>query len=463
MWEIIASLYESMLFIYGVILLAIYGILAIMSYIAIRRFVKKNKYFDYGTLVSSPLTPGVSLIVPIYNKSQNLISNVRALLNLNYPVYEIIIVNDGSTDNSLELLITEFQLIKIEFAYTSKIQTQPIKSIFQSTQTDYSKIKIIDKINGINKADASNAGINLATYKYFLCMDINCILGESALLKLVEPILKRDAGQVIASNANVRLANSCDLDGRLITRVHIPRKLLPRFQEIEYIRSFVLNKVGWAYIHCVSVGNGCLGLINKEIAIKAGGYDFLSYGEDTDLIIRMCRYSIDNKIKYVISHLPITICWKLEPNTLKELMNQRTNWAIGLAKLVSSNISLLFTPTYGKMGMMAFPYIVFFEFLAPIIEFIGTVYFVILIILGLFNFKFALLLLLFVYSYSVMISTLAILWDQLASRYYKNYKEVILVCFTTFFELFLYRPFLVIFYIRGYCIFLSNRKNYGRT
>jgi cellulose synthase/poly-beta-1,6-N-acetylglucosamine synthase-like glycosyltransferase len=104
MWEIIASLYESMLFIYGVILLAIYGILAIMSYIAIRRFVKKNKYFDYGTLVSSPLTPGVSLIVPIYNKSQNLISNVRALLNLNYPVYEIIIVNDGSTDNSLELL-----------------------------------------------------------------------------------------------------------------------------------------------------------------------------------------------------------------------------------------------------------------------------------------------------------------------------------------------------------------------
>ncbi|TAE36492.1 MAG: glycosyltransferase family 2 protein [Sphingobacteriales bacterium] len=459
MWEFITSFYESTIFVYGLTLLIIYAILAILSFIAIASYVKKNKYFDYDAIVSSPLTPGISVIAPAFNEGLTIISNVKSLLTLNYPVFEVIIVNDGSTDETLQLMIDEFSLIIVEFAYNPKIKTQPVKCIYKSTQAAFSKLIVIDKVNGKSKADASNAGVNLAAYNYFLCTDVDCILDKDTLLKLVEPIMKQNKGRVIATGATLRIANSCDFDGTLITRMRPPKNLIPRFQEIEYIRSFVMGKVGWGYINCVSNVSGGLGLFDLDIAIKAGGYDFLSFGEDMDLITRMCRYSVDNKIKYAICYVPITLCWTEGPSTLKTLMRQRTRWARGLAQIVSSHFSLLFNPRYGKMGMIAFPYIFFFELLAPVIEFLGILYFIFLIFFGLINWKFALLLLVFVYSYAVMISTLAILWDQFTFRYYKTWGEVLRLCLTTFLEFFLFHPFIVIFSIRGYLFFLSRKKH----
>lgn len=459
MWEFITSFYESTIFVYGLMLLIIYAILAILSFIAIASYVKKNKYFDYDAIVSSPLTPGISVIAPAFNEGLTIISNVKSLLTLNYPVFEVIIINDGSTDETLQLMIAEFSLIVVEFAYNPKIKTQPVKCIYKSTQAAFSKLIVIDKVNGKSKADASNAGVNVAAYNYFLCTDVDCILDKDTLLKLVEPIMKHNKGRVIATGATLRIANSCDFDGTLITRMRPPKSLIPRFQEIEYIRSFVMGKVGWGYINCVSNVSGGLGLFDKDIAIKAGGYDFLSFGEDMDLITRMCRYSVDNKIKYAICYVPITLCWTEGPSTLKTLMRQRTRWARGLAQIVSSHFSLLFNPRYGKIGMIAFPYIFFFELLAPVIEFLGILYFIFLIYFGLINWHFALLLLVFVYSYAVMISTLAILWDQFTFRYYKTWGEVLRLCLTTFLEFFLFHPFIVIFSIRGYLFFLSRKKH----
>ncbi len=459
MWEIITSFYESTIFVYGLTLLTIYAILAIFSFLAITKYVKKSKYFDYAAIVSSPLAPGISVIAPAFNEGLTIIANVKSLLTLNYPVFEVIIVNDGSTDKTLQLMIEEFSLIIVEFAYNPKIKTQPVKYIYKSTLSAYSKLIVIDKVNGKSKADASNAGVNVAAYDFFLCTDVDCILDKDTLLKLVEPIMKADDGRVIATGATLRIANSCDFDGTLITRMRPPKNLIPRFQEIEYIRSFVMGKVGWGYINCVSNVSGGLGLFDKEIAIKAGGYDFLSFGEDMDLITRMCRYSVDNKIKYKISYVPITLCWTEGPSSLKTLMRQRTRWARGLAQIISSHFSLLFNPRYGKMGMIAFPYIFFFELLAPVIEFIGILYFIFLIFFGLINWKFALLLLVFVYSYAVMISTVAILWDQLTFRYYKTWSEVLLLCLTSFLEFFFFHPFIVLFSLKGYFFFLSRRKH----
>ena len=459
MWEIITSVYESSIFVYGLTLLIIYAILAIFSFLAIASYVKKNKYFDYEAIVSSPLTPGISIIAPAFNEGLTIIANVKSLLTLNYPVFEVIIVNDGSTDTTLQLMIDEFNLKIVEFAYNPKIKTQPVKCIYKSSQTQFLKLTVIDKENGKSKADASNAGVNVAGYAYFLCTDVDCILDKDTLLKLVEPIMKADDGRVIATGATLRIANSCDFDGTLITRMRPPKSLIPRFQEIEYIRSFVLGKVGWGYINCVSNVSGGLGLFDKDIAIKAGGYDFLSFGEDMDLITRMCRYSVDNKIKYIIAYVPITLCWTEGPSSLKTLMRQRTRWARGLAQIISAHFSLIFNAKYGKMGLIAFPYIFFFELLAPIIEFLGILYFIFLIFFGFINWEFALLLLIFVYSYAVMISTIAILWDQITFRYYKTWSEVVLLCLTSFLEFFFFHPFIVFFSIRGYYFFITGKKH----
>lgn len=459
MWEIITNFYENAVFVYGVTLLIIYGLLAIMSLISILIYIKKLDYFDFNGIVSSPLTPGISIIAPAYNEGLTIIANVKSLLTLNYPKFEVIIINDGSKDNTLELMIDEFELIEVDFAYDAKIKTQRVNRIFKSSTTSFSKLTVIDKDNGKSKADASNAGVNIAAYDYFLCTDVDCILDKDTLLKLMEPIMKEGKKRVIASGATLRISNSCDFDGTLITRMRPPKSIIPRFQEVEYIRSFVMGKVGWGVINCISNVSGGLGLFDKEIAIKAGGYDFLSFGEDMDLVMRMCRFSVDNKIDYAINYIPVTLCWTEGPATLKTLMRQRTRWARGLIQIVYAHFSLLFNFRYGRLGLISFTYNFFFELLAPIIEFIGILYFIFLCVFGMVNWHYAILLLIFVYTYAVMITTLSILWDQLTFKYYKTWREVLLLCTTPFFEFFLFHPLIVFFSLRGYFFFLIGKKH----
>ncbi|PSL31922.1 glycosyltransferase family 2 protein [Chitinophaga ginsengisoli] len=458
-WETIGRFYETTVFIYGTVLLITYALLAIFSMISVRAYARKDKFNQENTLLSSPLAPGITVLAPAYNEGLTIIFNVRSLLTLNYPKYEIIIVNDGSTDNSLEQMISEFELVQVDFAYNIKIQTKPVRKIFKSTNPAYAKLLVIDKVNGKSKADAVNAGINAATYDHFVCTDVDCILHKNTLLELIKPVMQEEKKRVIATGATLRIANSCEFDEGVMTRMRPPRQLLPRFQEVEYIRAFVLGKMGWSLLNCVPNVSGGLGLFDKEIAIRSGGYDHSSFGEDMELMTRMCRYAYDNKIDYAIRYIPKTLCWTEAPSTVKIFNRQRTRWARGLAQLMYAHFGMFMNPRYGKMGLVIFPYNFFFELLAPLIEFTGVIYYIVMSCLGLINWPTALVLLLFVYTYSVMITTMAILWDQLTFRYYKTWKEVAFLCMTPFMEFFLYHPMIVIFAIRGYYYFLTGKKS----
>jgi cellulose synthase/poly-beta-1,6-N-acetylglucosamine synthase-like glycosyltransferase len=453
------TFYESTVFIYGSVLLVIYAILALMSYLAIRIFLKKETYTNYSHLLDSELAPGITVLAPAYNEGLSIIMNVQSLLTLNYPLFEIVLINDGSTDNSMEQLIKEFELVKCDFAYNPKIRTKPINNIYRSTNTAFGKLTVIDKVNGKSKADAVNAGINVASFDYFVCTDVDCILDKDALLKLIKPVMDEQHNRVIATGATLRIANSCEIDKGVILRMKPPRNLIARFQEMEYIRAFILGKMGWSFINCVPNVSGGLGLFDKEIAIKAGGYDPLSFGEDMELMVRMCRYACDNQIKYAIRYIPTTLCWTEGPSTIKVFKLQRTRWARGLAQLMYAHFKMLFNPRYGRMGLITFPYNFFFELLAPLIEISGIIYYIYLIITGGVNYHYALLLLLFVYSYSIMITTIAILWDQIAFRHYKSWREVLYLCSTAFFEFVLYHPLITIFSLRGYYYFLTGKKH----
>lgn len=455
----ITTFYESTVFIYGTVLLVIYALLGLFSFLAIRNFLRKETYTNYFHLLTSPLSPGISVIAPAYNEGLSIIMNVQSLLTLNYPTFEIVLINDGSTDNSMEQLISQFELVKIDFAYNPKIKTQPINHIYKSSNPAFGKLTVIDKVNGKSKADAVNAGINIASFNYFVCTDVDCILDKDALLKLIKPVLEEHKKRVIATGATLRIANSCEIDNGVIIRMKPPRNLLARFQEMEYIRAFVLGKMGWSYINCVPNVSGGLGLFDKEVAIKAGGYDQQSFGEDMELMVRMCRYACDNDIDYAIRYIPETLCWTEGPVTVKIFKLQRTRWARGLAQLMYSHFKMLFNPKYGRAGLITFPYNFFFELLAPIVELTGIIYYIYLLLTGGVNYTFALLLLGFVYSYSVMITTMAILWDQLAFKHYKSWKEVVYLCSTALLEFLLYHPLIVIFSLRGYYYFLTGKKH----
>ena len=458
-WEILSKFFETTVFIYGTTLLIIYALLALLSFLNIRLYLRKEGYTDYSVIVGSPLAPGISIIAPAFNEALTIISNVRSLLTIDYPKYEVIIINDGSTDDTLQLLMDEFSMVKVDYAYDAKITSKPVRGVYKSTNDAYAKLIVVDKENGKSKADASNAGVNVSSFPYFVCTDVDCILHEGTLQKLIKPILEEDGLRVIATGATLRLSNSCEVDGGVITKIKAPRPFLARFQEMEYIRAFVLGKMGWSYINAVPNVSGGLGMFDKEIAVKAGGYDAASFGEDMELLLRMNRYTKENKIESSIRYIPVTLCWTEGPTTLKVFMRQRTRWGRGLIQLMYVHRKMMLNPRYGKVGMLTFPYNFFFELLAPIIECLGIIYYIFLGLTGQVNWPYAIILLIFVYTYSVMISTLAILWDQLTFQYYKTWTDVLRISSMVFVEMILYHPLIVIFALRGYIFFLTNRKH----
>jgi cellulose synthase/poly-beta-1,6-N-acetylglucosamine synthase-like glycosyltransferase len=457
--EILGHFFEGSVFIYGTTLLIIYALLAILSLIAIQRFYKSDKRVDYRLLLNSKLTPGISVIAPAFNEALTIIENVHSLLNLNYPKYEVIIINDGSTDDTLEKMIKEFDLAEVDFAYNELLKTKPVKRIFRSINPAYSKLVVVDKVNGKAKADASNAGINVSAFDHFLCTDVDSILDRDTLMKLVKPVMEQSKKRVIATGATLRMANSCIIEQGFMKQVVVPKQTLPRFQEVEYIRSFVMGKMGWSVLNSVPNVSGGLGLFDKEIAVNAGGYDPQSFGEDMELIVRMVTYCVDYKIKYAIEYIPITLCWTEGPSTLKVFGRQRTRWARGLAQLMFTHRKLLFNPNYGRLGLIVMPYNFMFELLAPVIESFGIIYYIYIIFMNQVNWPYAIILLVFVYTYAVMISTLSILWDQLTHQTYKTWREIVYLCLTAFFEMLVYHPLIVFFSMKGYYNFLANRKH----
>ncbi|MBX2906455.1 MAG: glycosyltransferase family 2 protein [Taibaiella sp.] len=457
--EYASVFFETTVFLYGTVLLLIYAMLAVMSFINIRLFLRKESYTDYKVIVGSPLAPGISVIAPAFNEGLTIISNIRSLLTFDYPNYEVIIINDGSTDDTLEKVVNEFSLVKVDFAYDIKLSAKPVRGVYKSTDEAYAKLVIVDKENGKSKADATNVGINVAAYPYFLCTDVDCILHDQTLQMLIRPMMEEENKRVIATGATLRMANSCEVDEGVLIKIVAPKPLLARFQELEYIRSFVLGKMGWSYINAVPNVSGGLGMFDKEIAVKAGGYDPASFGEDMELRMRMSRYVYDNKIDAAVRYIPTTLCWTEGPTSLKIFMRQRTRWARGLLQLMQAHKKMLFNPAYGRVGLIVFPYNFFFELLAPVIEFLGIIYYIFLIYFGLVNWPYAIILLIFVYTYSVMISSLSVLWDQLTFQYYKTWRDVVGIISMVFIEMLIYHPLIVVFALRGYYFHLSNRTH----
>ena len=457
--EYASTFFEYTVFIYGTSLLLLYAMLAILSFINIRLFLRKESYTDYKVIVGSPLAPGISVIAPAFNEGLTIISNVRSLLTFDYPNYEVIIINDGSTDDTLEKVVKEFSLVKVDFAYDVKLSAKPVRGVYKSTDEAYAKLVIVDKENGKSKADATNVGINVSSFPYFLCTDVDCILHTQTLQMLIRPMMEEEHKRVIATGATLRMANSCEVDEGVLLNIKAPRPLLARFQELEYIRSFVLGKMGWSYINAVPNVSGGLGMFDKEIAVKSGGYDATSFGEDMELRMRMSRYVYDNNIPSSVRYIPTTLCWTEGPTSVKIFMRQRTRWARGLLQLMLAHKKMLFNPRYGRVGMIVFPYNFFFELLAPVIEFLGIIYYLFLIYFGMVNWPYAIILLIFVYTYSVMISSIAVLWDQLTFQYYKTWKDAARVASMVFIEMLIYHPLIVIFALRGYYFQLTNRTH----
>jgi cellulose synthase/poly-beta-1,6-N-acetylglucosamine synthase-like glycosyltransferase len=435
----------------------IYLIMAVISFWGIKVYNNAKYTIRDEVLVRSNHLLGVSIVAPAFNEELTIINNVKSLLSLNYPTFEVIIINDGSTDSTLDKLVDEFELVKVDFFYESKIQTQPVRGHYKSTNPVYSKLLIVDKENGKSKADASNAGVNSAKYPLFICTDVDCILRNDTIMKLAKPFMT-SKNRVIAVGAPIRVSNSCEVKDGFMVKVHYPSNWWASFQELEYIRAFLLGRMAWSRINGLLLVSGGLGMFDKEIAIKAGGYFHKSFGEDMELITRMRRVMYEGKEKFEIKYIPESLCWTEVPTSLNVFLRQRTRWGRGLIQTLYLHKEMFFNPKYGKTAFLILPYFFFFEFLVPILEVLGLISLIFAFVFLDFNLIYFLKATSVVYFFYLMITLLSVLWDELYYGHYSSARELLHLLAKAMIEPIVYHPFNVFASIRGYLHFFTGKK-----
>jgi len=452
-------LFGHIIFYLTLILFGSYLSLGVFSAIALRKYLRKNSYINYNSLVLSPLSPKISIIAPAFNESKTIIDNIRTLLSLYYNNFEVIIVNDGSTDNTFELIKEAYDLIRVNYYFDYRIPCERIRGVYRSKNPSYNRLTIIDKNNG-GKADSLNAGINICHSTLFVSIDADSIIEADSILKLVKPFLEEKEKKVIGSGGVIRIVNSCDVERGHIREIKIPSKILPRLQVLEYTRAFLLGRMAWSQLDGLMLISGAMGIFDRETVIKAGGYSIKTVGEDMELVLRMRRYMAEHDQKYEVTYIPDPLCWTEVPSDLKSMRKQRTRWTRGLIESLRTHRKMFFNANYGRLGILGYPYWFFFEWMAPLIAFSGFVYTIYLIIRDSLNWPFYLLLFAFVYSFAVCLSTWAILFEEITFHKYRKKSDVLKLIGVALFEPFFY-PVHTYFAVRGNLEALRGKKGWG--
>lgn len=448
------------IFIYAVVLLLSYIFIGVFSIGETRGYMRENHFTDYRLLASSPHAPSVSILAPAYNEGATIIENVRSLLSLYYSNIEVIIINDGSKDDSLQKLIEAYDLEKVEHFVNYQLTTKPVKGVYKSKQEVYKRLVVVDKENG-GKADALNVGINISTHDYVVCIDVDCILEQDAVLKMMKPFLEEGEEKVIASGGVIRIANSCVVkDGRL-EKVHLPRNYWARMQSLEYIRAFILGRMAWARLNGLLLISGAFGAFDRQIVIKAGGYDHNTVGEDMELVVRMRRYMEELDLPYKVTYIPDPLCWTEAPVSTKILGRQRNRWTRGTIETLKFHKVMFLNPKYGLLGLLSYPYWFFFEMVAPLIEFFGLIIFILLTVFGLVNWDMFVALLLFIISFGYLYSAFAAYMEVTTYNMYRRRTDMMKLLLTALTEPFIFHPFVVWSAIKGYINFLQKKNSWG--
>jgi cellulose synthase/poly-beta-1,6-N-acetylglucosamine synthase-like glycosyltransferase len=334
---------------------------------AISQYVKRRSLRDYDTIATSELSVPVSLLIPAYNEEQVILDSVRSLLQSHYAAFEIVVVNDGSSDRTLEILKEEYRLVEDRRVPRARLETQPIVGSYRSLRDE--RLVVIDKVNGGGKSDALNAGLSYARYPLFLAVDADTVLDVDALPRLVREFQVRP--ETVALGGIVRIANGSTVEAGHVTEARTPRQLLVNLQIVEYLRAFLVGRTGWSRIGALLIVSGAFGIFRREEVIEVGGYDPESFAEDAELVVRLHKLCRDRGQPYRIGFIADPVCWTEAPDSLRVLRIQRDRWQRGLLQLLWDYRGMIGHRRYGSVGLFGLPYFVAFEALGPIIEVAG--------------------------------------------------------------------------------------------
>lgn len=408
-----------------------------------------KRYLDQHALDQLPrpysgLEPPISILVPAYNEEVTISASIKSILQLEYPEYEVVVINDGSRDATLAVLIEEFRMVPFPQAYRQSLACKPVRGVYRSAT--FPNLRLIDKENG-GKADGLNAGINAARFPLFCAVDADSILQRDSLWRIVEPFLEDPT--MIASGGTVRIANGCRVEAGFLTEVGLPKKLLPMFQIIEYLRAFLFGRLGWTAFNAVLVISGAFGVFRRESVINAGGYRSDCMGEDMELVVRLHRLHREARKPYRISFVPDPICWTEAPESLKVLKSQRIRWQRGLSESLAMNRGLLFHRHGGAAGWLAMPFMLLFEWISPLVEFIGYVFMLAGFALGLVAFDALALFFLVALGFGMLLSVSALLLEELSFHIYSKPRQLLALLGIVVLENFGYRQLITFYRLIG--------------
>lgn len=373
-----------------------------------RRVHHVDRFGRVSDMLSSQTSPPVSIVIPAYNESAGIVDSVRSMSIVGYPRFEIVITNDGSSDDTLLVLIDAFNLEQVRIPYRPDIPTAPVRGIYRGHGNV--EITVIDKENG-GRADALNAGINAARYPYALCTDADVILDVNCLVGAMRRVVE-DRQRTIAVGGNIRPLNGSQVRLGHLIRAGVPKKLVPRMQVLEYLRTFLASRPAWSAMEALPLVSGAFGVWKRSAVIAVGGFSSGHMGEDMDLTMRLHRHHIDNDIPYRIVYEPSAVIWTEVPETLRVLKRQRIRWHRGLMTAVKDFMPMTFNPRYGKVGMVTWAAMFLFEYLAPIIEFIGWITIPAAYLLGALNLTSLIVLLGLAFGVGLLNSLVALLLDE---------------------------------------------------
>ena len=455
--EYIMLFFGSFILVYMLLVIGSYLLMLIYATSRLKKEQELDKT-DYEKIHLNALySKPISVIVPAYNEEVGIVDSVHSLLNLNYPQLEIIIVNDGSKDKTLERAIEAFQMRPIHRIVRQEI---PSKDIIQLYQSDiYPHCILVDKENG-GKADALNVGINVSSYPYFCSIDGDSILDENSLVRIMKPIMESN-GEVIAVGGNVRIANGSHMELGAVKAEKLSSNFIVLMQVIEYLRAFLMGRIAFSRFNLILIISGAFSVFSKKHVVAVGGYAVKTIGEDMELVVKLHRYLKEIDSNERIEFIADPVCYTEAPETLSILRKQRRRWHQGLLESLWSHRGMTLNPKYGGIGLISFPYFWLIECLGPIIELGGYIYVICAFFMGQIYYEIALLLLLLFVIYGSVFSAVAVVFEAWTLERYPRIRDLLRMVILALTEIFWYRPLTLVWRLEGFVHFFLGRKEWG--
>ena len=440
---------------YFLLLNGFYLLLYVVSFVSISDYARREVFSGLPELFTSNYAPPVSIIVPAYNEEATIVASVRSFLALHYPLFEIVVVNDGSKDKTIEVLREEFALSESDQPVRIQLKTQPIRTVYASPAE---RLILVDKENG-GKADALNAGICAANYPLVCCIDADIILDEDALLRVARPRI--ESSRVVAVGGIVRVANGCEVESGRVVKIRTPLNPWANFQVVEYLRAFLAGRTGWSVLNAMLIISGAFGMFRRRDFIEAGGYAHDTVGEDMEIVTRMHRNLKEKGEPYRITFVPDPVAWTEVPATLRILRRQRDRWHRGLIDTLFRHRKMLLNPRYGTVGLLAMPYFFLFEFLGPVVELLGYVAVPLSLWLGYLDVEFAIAFFLAAVGLGALLSVAAVFLEELRLNRYPRWLDVLKLTLYGIIENFGYRQLNSVWRAWAIVSFLRKNQSWG--